>query len=73
MDAGKTLTFQVKVEIDSDLLEGAIIVNEAIVTWPEGSDADVASTKILVPPPPSPPPTRPPYVGGEFYSINKLF
>ncbi|MEM2228297.1 MAG: hypothetical protein QXR82_05815 [Candidatus Bathyarchaeia archaeon] len=72
VDAGKTLTFQVKVEIDSDLLEGAIIVNEAIVTWPEGSDADVASTKILVPPPPSPPPTRPPYVGGEFYSINKL-
>jgi uncharacterized repeat protein (TIGR01451 family) len=45
---GETLTFRVYVKIDSDLPEGAVIVNEAIVTWPKGSDADTAITQIFI-------------------------
>ncbi|MEM2648491.1 MAG: hypothetical protein QXS10_05405 [Candidatus Bathyarchaeia archaeon] len=54
---GRTLSFRVKVKIDSDLPEGTVIADESIVTWPRGSDMDPWGTKIHAPP------VRPP-VGG---------
>ncbi|MEM2901919.1 MAG: hypothetical protein QXO32_04220 [Candidatus Bathyarchaeia archaeon] len=72
IEAGETLTFQIKVSVDSDLPDGALILDEAIVTWPDGSDTDTAITQIKTyKPPPPPPPARNP-VGGKLMSVSKL-
>ncbi len=60
---GGTLTFQITVRIDSDLSEGALIVDEAIVAWPAGSETDVSVTEILALPEPLP-------VGGTIVDGN---
>lgn len=61
INPGETLTFQVVVRVNPDLPEGTLIVNEAVVTWPAGSEMDTYTTRIIALPP-SPP------VGGTIVS-----
>lgn len=61
---GGELVFSVEVLIHTGLINGSLIINEAVATWPTGSSTGLSTTMITTPPPP-PTPTPPRAVGGE--------
>ncbi len=49
LGSGEEKTFNVSVVVDPTAINGTIVINDALVMYPNGSDFDIAATEIIVP------------------------